>query len=231
MSNSTIHFADPYSICGVANQYDQKSYRGCGLSLLLNRQIHPVAIGFIIACCGIGVGFTLQPSLVALQAHCTVAKRAVVISDRNFFRCLGGACGLAIAAALLQATLKSNLPENYKYLAHSSYSLPAKPSISAEDWDSILNAYAKASHAVFVLQVPFIGVGFLGCIFLRDRGLERPKDPDEEANNAEPVTQGNNAESHGDSQTESQAETPTESQTESKTATFNASGDDSNEKV
>jgi hypothetical protein len=30
----------------------------------------------------------------------------------------------------------------------------------------------KASNAVFILQVPLIGVGLLGCLFIRDRGLK-----------------------------------------------------------
>lgn len=46
-------------------------------------------------------------------------------------------------------------------------------------WTSILLAYTKASHAVFILQVPLIGVCFLACVFVRDRGLERPKEPEE----------------------------------------------------
>jgi hypothetical protein len=32
---------------------------------------------------------------------------------------------------------------------------------------------------VFILQVPLIGICFLACIFIRDRGLERPKEPEE----------------------------------------------------
>lgn len=128
---------------------------------------------------GGGIGFTFQPTLVALQAHCTKSQRAVVIANRNFFRCMGGACGLAISAALLQATLRSNLPPKFGFLADSSYSLPSKSNLSATEWASILLAYSKASHAVFILQVPLIGVSFLACVFIRDRGLERPKELEE----------------------------------------------------
>ncbi|OOF92387.1 hypothetical protein ASPCADRAFT_175256 [Aspergillus carbonarius ITEM 5010] len=152
---------------------------GAGLMLLFDRHTSPAAIAVIVAIAGIGVGGVFQPTLVAFQAHCTKAQRAVVISDRNFFRCLGGACGLAVSAALLQATLRSNLPAGYKDIAQSSYSLPSRSGISDADWDQILSAYAKASHSVFILQVPLIGICLVACIFLRDRGLERPKDPHE----------------------------------------------------
>ncbi|KAE8410656.1 major facilitator superfamily domain-containing protein [Aspergillus pseudocaelatus] len=153
---------------------------GAGLMLLFNRHTSIGVIVVIVLIQGIGVGFTFQPTLVAFQAHCTKAHRAVIISNRNFFRCLGGACGLAVSAAILQAVLKSNLPERYQNLAHSTYSLPSRSGVADADWEQIITAYAKASRGVFILQVPLIGICFLACLFIKDRGLERPKDPGEE---------------------------------------------------
>ncbi|PKX98652.1 putative MFS transporter [Aspergillus novofumigatus IBT 16806] len=153
---------------------------GAGLMLLFNRHTHRAVIVVIVAITGIGIGWTFQPTLIAFQAHCTKSHRAVVISNRNFFRCLGGACGLAVSAAILQATLRSHLPNGYQYLAHSTYSLPSQSDISASDWSQVLDAYAKASRGVFILQVPLIGLCFAACLFIRDRGLERPKEPGEE---------------------------------------------------
>lgn len=148
--------------------------------LLFDRDIHPAAIAVIPGIAGFGTGLTFQPTVIAFQAHSTKAERAVVISNRNFFRCMGGACGLAIAAAILQATLRSNLPPGYLNLASSSYSLPPKAIVADADWEQILTAYAKASRGVFILQVPLVGVCLLCCMFIRDRGLEGPKDPIEE---------------------------------------------------
>ncbi|PYH45827.1 MFS transporter [Aspergillus saccharolyticus JOP 1030-1] len=152
---------------------------GAGLMLLFDRHTSPGAIAVIVGIAGIGVGWTFQPTMIAFQAHCTKAQRAVVISDRNFFRCMGGACGLAVSAALLQASLRSNLPAGYKDVAHSSYTLPSRDGISDFDWEQILDAYAKASHSVFILQVPLIGICLIACLLIRDRGLERPKDAHE----------------------------------------------------
>ncbi|KAL4933730.1 putative MFS transporter [Aspergillus undulatus] len=153
---------------------------GAGLTLLFNTTTHPAVIAVIVAITGLGVGCTFQPTLVAFQAHCTKRHRAVVISDRNFFRCLGGACGLAISGAVLQATLRSNLPAGYKHLSNSTYSLPSQSSVPGDVWSGIVGAYNQASHAVFVLQVPLIGCAFLACLLIRDHGLERPKEPGEE---------------------------------------------------
>lgn len=147
--------------------------------LLFDRNTHPAVIAVIVGIAGTGIGFTFQPTLVALQAHCTKSQRAISISNRNFFRCMGGACGLAVSAALLQATLRSNLPSELSYLATSTYSIPSKSSVTSEQWSSILSSYSQASHSVFILQVPLIGICFLACVLIRDRGLERPKEPEE----------------------------------------------------
>ncbi|KAL5001533.1 major facilitator superfamily domain-containing protein [Aspergillus recurvatus] len=152
---------------------------GAGLTLLFKATTHPAAIAVIVAITGTGVGCTFQPTLVAFQAHCTKRQRAVVISDRNFFRCMGGACGLAISGAVLQATLRSHLPAGYEYLSDSTYSLPTQSSVPESVWGGIVDAYTAASRAVFILQVPLIGVCFLACLCIRDHGLERPKDPAE----------------------------------------------------
>lgn len=114
-----------------------------------------------------------QPTLIALQAHTLKSRRAAVISNRNFFRCAGGACGLAISAAVLQAALRANLPVEYSYIAENTY---AVPNLQGDGLDRVLDAYMAASRAVFILQVPLIGICFLGCVFIRDRGLEPIED-------------------------------------------------------
>lgn len=142
---------------------------GAGLTLIYDRHT-PVGVIIIpLLIIGVGVGFIFQPTLVALQAHSAKARRAVIISSRNFYRCAGGACGLAMAAAVLQARLRSALPTEYKYLADSTYSIPHVPDSAREE---VLDAYMAASHAVFIMQVPLVGLCLLGLIFIRDRGLQ-----------------------------------------------------------
>lgn len=130
----------------------------------------------VVIVVGSGIGCTFQPTLVAMQAHTTMSRRAVVISVRNFFRCGGGAVGLAVSAAILQAVLKKNLPENYQYLAHSTYAIPNQDTVPEADWDVIVNAYIKASHAVFILHVPLVGLALLCCLFIKDKGLNKPEE-------------------------------------------------------
>jgi MFS family permease len=151
---------------------------GSGLMLYFTRHTHPGLLIIPLIFIGIGVGFIFQPTLVAFQAHVPKSKRAVIVSNRNFFRCAGGACGLAISAAVLQAVLRANLPAEYSYLASDTYSLK---SFSGPGFDEVLDAYMAASRAVFILQVPLIGTCFLGCFFVKDRGLQPPAEPGEKA--------------------------------------------------
>lgn len=141
------------------------------MALIFQRQTSPGVLVPILLICGIGVGCVFQPTLVALQSHSTKARRAVIISSRNFWRCAGGACGLAISAAVLQARLRATLPPEFAHLADSTYSLPVniqgKPLPPA-----VLDAYMSASHAVFILQVPVMGLCLIGAALLPDRDLE-----------------------------------------------------------
>lgn len=149
---------------------------------MFGKDTNPGVLVIVLLIAGIGVGCVFQPMLVALQAHSTKARRAVIISNRNFNRSAGGACGLAISAAILQAQLRSTLPTQYSNLADSPYSLR---DLNASIPASVLDAYMSASHLVFIVQVPLIGVCFLGSLFVKDRGLA-PLDEKPATNNIPP---------------------------------------------
>ncbi|KAK6851629.1 major facilitator superfamily domain-containing protein [Apiospora arundinis] len=142
---------------------------------------------------GAGVGCIFQPTLVAFQAHVTKPQRAVIIANRNFVRCAGGACGLAVSGAVLQAALRSRLPPAYAYLADKTYVTPPTDVLSGGGGgggggspgpDAVLvgGAYVAASRAVFILQIPLIGLCLLSCTFIRDRGLQPLEDKPESGN-------------------------------------------------
>lgn len=159
---------------------------GSCLTLLYNSTTPTGLIVLPLLFIGAGAGCIFQPILVAFQAHVTKAKRAVIIANRNFFRCGGGACGLAVSGAVLQAALRAHLPPEYAYLAESTYAAPPREAGGVVVDNGILEAYVAASRAVFILQIPLIGLCLLGCAFIRDRGLQ----PLEEDNEDEGVKEG-----------------------------------------
>jgi MFS family permease len=176
---------------------------GIGLTCIFDLNTPIGTIVAILLIQGIGVGFIFQPTLVALQAHCTKAQRAVVISNRNFLRSLGGAVGLAISAATLQNSLKKAMPSEFASLASSSYNVPNFDALGASPAQihSILKAYAHASRAVFIMNVPFMGLCLLGCLLIKDHGLQRPDEvqvvqPDDEVDAAQ-VDNKTSEKSHG----------------------------------
>jgi MFS family permease len=149
---------------------------GVGLTCMFDLDTSISAIVGTLLIQGVGVGFVFQPTLVALQAHCTKAQRSVVISNRNFLRSLGGAVGLAISAATLQNSLKKAMPVEFASLAKSTYNVPDFETIGASPAQvrSILEAYAKASRTVFIMNVPFMALCLVGCLLIKDHGLSRP---------------------------------------------------------
>lgn len=157
---------------------------GAGLLIRCDRFTSAGSISGYLVLIGIGVGFTFQPTLVALQAHCTKAQRAVIIGNRNLLRSLGGAIGLAVSSALTANVLKGSLPANLAYVAQSTFSVPNLSSFSPADRIAVEDAYADASRAVFVFCTPVIGIAFLCNFFIKDRGLQRPEEKAEELERA-----------------------------------------------
>ena len=148
---------------------------GCGLSVLFDQTTSPGVCVIALLLIGIGVGFVFQPTLVALQAHSPKSQRAVIISSRNFFRCAGGACGLAISATILQSGLRSHLPADLKYVASSIYNLPTFD--DSETTAVILSAYMKATKYLYITNTVVIGVCLCACVLIKDRGLGRKDEP------------------------------------------------------
>jgi hypothetical protein len=133
-----------------------------------------LVVDFLIGVPGLLPGlFTFVPRSTT-QAHAPKPLRAVIISNRNFFRSAGGACGLAISAALLQAVLRTHLPDDYRYLASQTYTLPSN--LLPADSGVFLDAYMTGSRAVFILQIPQIGLCLLGTFFIKDRALWPPEE-------------------------------------------------------
>ncbi|TID17364.1 mfs transporter [Venturia nashicola] len=149
---------------------------GTCLTTLFDRTFPIYGIVLILIVLGIGNGNVFQPTIVALQAHCSKSQRAVVISARNFLRCLGGSVSLAVSAAIQQNVLKRQLPAKYNHLAAKTYARPDFSDYSPEDDALVSEAYAKASRAVFVFMTPCAGLCLLAMFLVKDRGLTRPEE-------------------------------------------------------
>ncbi|KAL1953279.1 hypothetical protein VTO42DRAFT_3313 [Malbranchea cinnamomea] len=141
-------------------------------------------IGFGILT-GLGVGNTLQPSLIAVQAGVDRRDMAVVTAFRNFVRNLGGTLGLAVAGTiinnLVSHSLSSlNLPDSEAKLLLSGpqaylSTLPADQ--AARIRALLIPAYKRGFFIIFVIGASLAALAFfLAVVLMPQVGLKRPDD-------------------------------------------------------
>ncbi|GAP93408.1 putative tetracycline efflux protein [Rosellinia necatrix] len=134
---------------------------------------------------GVGVGNTLQPALIAVQAGVERRDMAVVTSFRNFVRNLGATLGLAICGTLLNNIVANTLStlslsdEAAKSLLVSPQSyLSSLPADEAEHIRSVLiPAYRHAFRVIFLLGAALAAFAFvLAFVLMPQVELSRPDD-------------------------------------------------------
>lgn len=146
---------------------------GSGLMIMCDENTHLGLVAFFLVLTGCGTGSIFQPTLVALQAHCPKAQRAVVTSNRNTMRSLGASVSLAVSGALLASTLKRSLPEELQYLASDSFAAPDLGLFDPAQREQISRAYAAASRAVFIWCFVLIAISLALTLIIKDSGLSR----------------------------------------------------------
>jgi len=161
---------------------------GSGLLLLLNRTTPKWEIVVFLFIEGTGVGGVFQPCMIAIQAHSRKADRAVVISMRNFARALGGSLGLALSSAVFSNVLKKSLnsvstalPPGYKSeVLASILKVPDLTKLTSIQKNEVLDAYMDAAKGVITLWAPLMGVCLVLCVLIKDRGLQRAEEKQQE---------------------------------------------------
>ncbi|KAH7057433.1 putative MFS drug transporter [Macrophomina phaseolina] len=119
---------------------------------------------------GLGVGNTLQPSLVAIQAGVARRDMAVVTSFRNFIRNLGATLGLAIAGTIVNNSLRSALrplgldaADVRALLKNPEKALAGSTGAGAEAEEVrsvLLDAYKSAFRVLFYVNAALAAVAF-----------------------------------------------------------------------
>ncbi|KAK8858459.1 hypothetical protein IAR55_002686 [Kwoniella newhampshirensis] len=102
----------------------------------------------------IGVGWSLQTTLVAALATTPAPDRAVVTAARNFFRTMGGAFGLAVANAIYNNVVSSHLDtlplSDATRASLLSSALSHLHELSPSDLYAVRGAYAAGLRMCFV---------------------------------------------------------------------------------
>lgn len=143
---------------------------GAGLQSMFGLNTSKAEICGYLLLQGIGVGGTLQTTLVAAQASVGKDDRAVVTGARNFFRTLGGAIGLVVCTTAKNAVLKEQLSK-IPGLASNAISEIIKSgpeaTVGTGYEDAARAAYMVALHTVFVIFIPVAGLSAIMTAFLK----------------------------------------------------------------
>lgn len=148
---------------------------GAGLKILFSLQTSVAVYVVVLAIEGIGIGFVLQPALVALQALSRKEDRAVATSVRNLMRMLGSVFGMASSTAIKYAVTKAALPSGMPITLQSAVMDGTwdrgDPALAA--WEpAILDAEMRGIRAVFIMLAPLVALCLLGCYFVPDTVLK-----------------------------------------------------------
>ncbi|RDW75453.1 MFS drug transporter-2 [Coleophoma cylindrospora] len=130
-------------------------------------------IGYAILT-GIGVGQTLQPSLIAIQAGVEKENMAVVTGTRNFVRNLGSTVGLSVAGSIINNALTSGLSdvalnltmEQVKAIRNDPASYLTSSAADQTLRDAVLAAYAHGFQTVFRVGASIAGLAMVVAALL-----------------------------------------------------------------
>ena len=135
---------------------------------------------------GLGVGMVMQVSLLAVQNTADYRDLGVATSSTVFFRSMGGAFGVAIFGAIMNARLAVELPArvppealaavsgDVTGLLNSPVEIRALPVPVA---NGIAASLELAINAVFLWAVPIMALGFVLSWFLREIPLRETIGP------------------------------------------------------
>jgi predicted MFS family arabinose efflux permease len=146
---------------------------GMGLFSTLEDASLGKQIGFALLS-GFGLGNTLQPSLIAVQAGVTRKHMAIVTSFRNFIRNLGGTLGLALSGTVINNAIRATLTPhglstaaiqlltNSPDLFRDEYGEERTDSIQTE----LRSAYVKGFRIIFIVSAILNALAFVAACFL-----------------------------------------------------------------
>jgi uncharacterized membrane protein len=134
---------------------------------------------------GIGIGMSMQILTIVVQSTVAYRDLGVGTSGVTFFRTLGSSFGAAVFGAVFSNVLGDRLPAA---IAASPGVVPASVASPqalhahpAAQIAPIVEAYAHATHVVFLSAIPVGVVAFVAALFLKEvplRGTARETAPD-----------------------------------------------------
>jgi EmrB/QacA subfamily drug resistance transporter len=153
---------------------------GCALFAFSRLQVDTpyYVVALIMYGFGVGLGFTMQVVVTAVQNSVDRRNMGVATASVAFFRSMGGAIGTALLGAILNIRLKHHLSE----IVGPAQGKAAGGAINTNDVTAIqalsepvkswvLEAFTRAIDDVFLVAVPFLAVAFVIAITMQEKPL------------------------------------------------------------
>jgi EmrB/QacA subfamily drug resistance transporter len=149
-----------------------------GLWLLtrLDATTSPFASGAYMVVLGLGIGFTMQVLVLAVQNAVNHSDLGTATSSATFFRSMGGAFGTAIFGSIFASRFAGELarliPGGLEGGVQAVQATPERiASLPAPAREAIVTAMSHAVDLVFLWAVPFAIVAFLLSLLLEELPL------------------------------------------------------------
>ncbi|KAH6686438.1 major facilitator superfamily domain-containing protein [Plectosphaerella plurivora] len=159
---------------------------GGGLNLLFDADTDLATLIGILIVQGIGIGLTLQPTLVGMYANSLNEDRAVLTGLRNFIRTIGGSFGLVVSGVILSNTLGTQLAGDQSMMGvqisqlTSSISSLDELNLSEDQRSTVLDAYMLGLHYVFIFYVACTGLCLILTYWIGNTSLSKEEKMDDE---------------------------------------------------
>ena len=126
---------------------------------------------------GAGIGMFMQVATLAVQNSTSRENLGTATSTVTFFRSIGSSLGGAVFGAILTSRLTHHIQEQILPSSHGAGSAAMSavsrgvgnlpPDIKA----SVLQAYVRSFHDLFLFAIPFTVAAFIVALFLREAPL------------------------------------------------------------
>jgi EmrB/QacA subfamily drug resistance transporter len=135
-------------------------------------------VALIMYAFGMGLGFTMQVVVTAVQNSVDRRNMGVATASVTFFRSMGGAIGTALLGAILNIRLKHHLSEiigaaqgHVPPAAIKTNDVSAIQALPEPIKSWVLEAFTRSMDDVFLVGVPFMAVAFVIALTMREKPL------------------------------------------------------------
>ncbi|GJJ78623.1 hypothetical protein EMPS_10982 [Entomortierella parvispora] len=148
---------------------------GAALCIIFDKDTKRVVTIFVLLICGLGMGFTMQSSTLAVQAAVKPKYMATVTTSVQFVRTLGQVFGVAIVGSVFNNRLTDDLEQSFPgdplvLQVGQDYTLLNR--YTPAQRDLIYEGYVHALRYAFYCCVGFCALAFVSSCFIQHKELK-----------------------------------------------------------